>query len=1682
MATSSIGGNLKAPKLSVKEFANQNQPQPTLQDFVPNFDDAAPVANVPSNINTAAYAAALSPAGTQGQQMIDSYKDALSESNTTGQSVTATQLTTQARQSALQANVNPLLDILSNPNIDDATKRKAVETTYDANHYIYSPQNMLSTKALSQPLNGSPNHETDSIRYDMAGITSEINQNKDDIQKIYNSAASQSQPDLQQHIFDMGMNLLPFTKQYMMAKIRADSSGAPVQAFVKTFLGGVGTSTEALKEQIASLPVDQQAGAAQAMADIINKHSSIVVSTPDDEARRQNLQNILGGQGYSDKQEIADNVGSWMDLTMLGGPAMKGAKMIAGAARDVKGAVNAASTLNDSRAFFDQFEENYAKTKAANTPSDVSAPNIESGVVPTPPYTTTNKNSLGQFYRSRETQFYDSSNGIPYQKLPPQTVLSSAIRDSVRSQVQPVSIIQNLKDVNPDMARGAFESINLDASEEAAKALAGTDRSDAIVSTMMPEVAHTDGSVSAKVAQIDALSQTRDAVPPEVMDFLNKDGFTQYAQAEKAAGRAYKVNDFQSAIGLTPRGEMFQYIPDMSRVTDTPQGFQFAGVYGPMNSGFSDAQEALDTAKFALRNTDIDEGAMTLMRRDGDRYIPTNVDEVNKLKDSQGFLNDFLIGVNHDYRFAAQDVEAANGFQPLKVKLNFFDRKLMTSGRGGTLASSIFDRASQLDKLVVGPSVVGVDRAAGIEKAWLSHVGDMSKQWKSLEKGDQRTLLSEIQDANLNSRPYNYTSLTAKGIPQEGVDFLKNLQQTNDGLWFLKNQYFAKQLDKAGWSEFVHTGSNTNLPAKAIDLGRARKIAQVYNPATDTVDSIAKTDIDSLYNQNGHLSRLRQPIITPGGDVADHVIVENHANSTYMRKFTPNSQVLNYRPGYYGVQYKEPFHIVERVPDGSNKMVFEHSVATAKDSNAAKTLAARMNSSAPSATLADGNPRFYFRKAAEHDVDNMINAEYDVEQAQGMSSFKRRGQLLEDSTSNITTLDSAHVANPIEVLVNQVKSVSSKVVMQDTIDAQARRAIQQWGDFLPKDRFGQPVIPTDLREIKYRGGVNQDPSAVADARTSFGYINYLKHGYYNALDDGIKSLFHMSADLFGKIGLGKVEALTRGIAGKSLTNGLKSISYYAYMAFSPLHQIVLQGQQAALLSTINPRWLASIKAFSQPSYLSLRTLGMDASHDVAQSLAKTAWGSSVDAEKAYDQFVKTGLGAAVDHQNMVTGAVNDMAANMIANARNTVVSNALAVPRMLAGGARKIGFDAGEFYSSTMSWLAHRDLADKQGLNVLDDAVADTIHANSRNFTGNMNAAGALPQDKNAMAFLFQYTSNQQKMLLNMATNRSIGWQTKATLATVVTALYGAGQWHMFDSKLNSIQNPEIKDAMKFGLEGWALNKMLGFAFGGKSEIDWSSLSPINAYNFMDMLHQMITSPIGGMIANAPSTSMYFGNNPRIATAVQDALAFTHLRDDYGDNTSLLQVGHDFAMISSGYSAAMKAKYLLELKKKVSTSGKTTDEDLSKVNAIGTLLGFPTMRESELYQMQQNMMQNKKQVESDFNEFYRQANQHYADQNIQGSDLDHAQRMLTEFYRAYGSDNPTLNEMMDRKLKQDLKNGSNAIYSAILRNCQLYNKGDCMDLINQAPFQNEQDRQDLKDLVTFGNQFLPQPYDSKKDK
>src|SRR5574337_1663076 len=368
MANTVVGGNIKAPKkITLKDLNTASQDdQSTLSDIFPlNVDESAPVANLPSSVNMAAHAAVLSPDGTTADAMINSYRQALSEDTLEGQSQTATKLFQQATDSAMAANSNNLMGILADPNLSDEQKRAAANASYDRTNAMYSPQNLLSTKALSKPVGDTDNSETDNTRYSMAGVAIDMNNAKQQVQDVYNQAMTVNDPNIARKTasFLVGMFPLPL-RTYMVAKMNADQSDDPIRSFFSTFLSGKGAAIQAMKDRVLQLPPDEQVAAASKLADIINDHSNILW-VPDDSLRREVLQDTISGQGYNTPQKVTDNISSWID-TIIGAQAVKG---VVGATKAAQAAREVGATDDFFKNWKFGFDKNYDSAKASQTAS-----------------------------------------------------------------------------------------------------------------------------------------------------------------------------------------------------------------------------------------------------------------------------------------------------------------------------------------------------------------------------------------------------------------------------------------------------------------------------------------------------------------------------------------------------------------------------------------------------------------------------------------------------------------------------------------------------------------------------------------------------------------------------------------------------------------------------------------------------------------------------------------------------------------------------------------------------------------------------------------------------------------------------------------------------------------------------------------------------------------------------------------------------------------------------------------------------------------------------------------------------------------------------------------------------------------------------------------------------------------
>lgn len=1235
---------------------------------------------------------------------------------------------------------------------------------------------------------------------------------------------------------------------------------------------------------------------------------------------------------------------------------------------------------------------------------------------------------------------------------------------SVKTHVQPVAIGPLYKDTNPDKAKAAYIAAMNDESGEAAQALFGASREDVVADMVLPELRNQDGTVMAKVGDPERSLRFEEDLSGEVdnMDFITRYGHDELFQAEKAQLTALQVNRFSEVAGLTARHEMFQ-------IGEHADGVNIRGVYGPPEGGFESAEAALDLAKMTFKDLGVAEQDIKLLVRKGPDYHVVEPEELDKYltKDvikggpsgASGLSlervpKDYLITVDHKYTFNPADVAQMS---EADVKYNVFDRMgvfLGTSG-AGSLQRHMMDAASNLHPVITKSASNAVDRAAGLEANLSKKISEFGEAFNKADPEMQRVMDTMIREANEHSKDFNYNEMVAAGLRENEINTLRKFREFWDEHYRLSNADAVKTLSNRGFKEMVDAGTDTKLFVKPVNKNARHQVTHAYDTSTGEIRPFKPDEIDALYEQEGLFGALHRPIHI-GDEVVEHVVVPNKPNAGYLKALTPESNVLEYRKGYYSVHYTDPYFIVKRVKTKSGQ-VYTKAIATSGSRKEAEALRLRLRDEGD---IADED---IFVRSDLKTSSEYQDHTWDIYTAGGHSSQRIRGKRLEEPDSYVDNPLKSNILDPVSSMIASARSISRRVVMRDMLDTHKRRFLQQYEEFLPKNKYGEPVFPSNVRDVIYRAEQAENGKKLADARTTFTYLKYLEDGYINAIDDSYKTILKNIADILGQKGFDRLDKAARWMAsGRGPSAMAKNTSFNLSIALNPLRQFFIQSFQSLQLVAAFPEWVASGTAVPQVAIITSYQLGIKPS----EYLLKGAKMTAKEAADMYAAFKKTGQIAAIDKQNLIRGALLDLAdqthlgGSKIGKAFRTVTA-----PLHIS---RKVGFDAGESVTTITSWLAHRDAAVRAGKDVSRTDVQAEIAALSRNFTYNMNAAGDMPYNQNALSLAFQFMQVPHKAALGMLTNRNISVAQKARLAAFNSLMFPlppAIVFGWFGSILP--EDPDYREIIANGVMGSMFNGLLSRSFGEDVTIDWSGLAPTDQYGLYEFVHSLFTLDVGAIVAATPSGSLLFGNNPRITNFVKNTARYFNLIDDYEDPTTFGQVAKSFAEMSSGYSNFMKGFYALEYEKKYMTIN-NPNSNIPTPQAIAMIFGFNSIEDARRRYVDKEMWQKSNEFKADVTKTFNDAYKHVVSANPNGDAAELATKISSEAWRVYGNDNIEAKKIIDMQLKKKLADKDASFYQHAIQQSGMYeDTRDIENLIKAAPYKDEEARKQLLDTIQF---------------
>lgn len=1551
---------------TLDQFSSQRQA--SLESFQTQ-GSSVPVSNPASNKNIAAFTAAVSG---DPESVESAYLNISGDLDVYGESEMGETLQRRAKEFSYDAERSALVSILTDPSISDEQKREASAQFLDQSTAAFtenfSVDRIVAETSLAES-SGIETVEAEDVRVSFASAIDEVEEYRRWQQSVINQEAATNDPSLRSTIVDVIDIMLPFAEAGQVSRIRRKMEDGDLTGALRdtVFFGSAKTS---VRDMIRSAPPEQRRVLAQAAIDIVNAESTIALPNENDMARMHQIRSFLEDGYYDDIDKWVDNIVGVLDVVALGG-------IVRGATRGVRGA-RTAPNAGMAGDFI-----------PAEGPSPSGAPQIQRGI-------------------TIEGEATDVTNR------------------RIETTVQPVTLSQTYKNTNPGKARAAHQAAYRDETGEAAQALYGTSRTDAVANDLVGQIGSPTGRVRSKVSRPDAEYIASITPSPEVMNTVRADGGLHYWRQEKEYFDARVTNDFHNAFGLTARPEMFKYNRDGTTASVN-------ATYGPMDSGWANAQDAVDLTAFNLRHYGVTEDQITVLMRQGDDYVPTKVEDV-----PEG-ATDFLVQVQTNVRMSADKIE---NFEEADVLRNFFDRFAQFSGESqGSLQRHLLDAHSMLHPNITLGANVAVDKANALEKSLLENLEPFTDIYTKLPKDRQQLVENIIKEANYNSRQPNFTELLAQGYSREEVQALREWKEFWDTQWWLENSDLRRTLSNRGYMMLENGQTGTRVYARPLSRNRAPQSARVYNDRTGEIVTMSRDEITKLYEDGGTLAQMRQPMRVQDEGV-ELILSEEKAGSSYLRAFNEDDAILNYREGYYQVSYTAPKFIDKIVKDSRGNELYRQAVGTAGNTRDAALMSKRMNAT-------DGG-EYVVRESREKmrmDGDDYWN----LQLASGRSAQRVRGERLESATSiNNTAVDHDFVLEPAQAAVNAARSISRRVRMRDYLETTKARFMQQYGEMLPRDQYGRPQYPGSITQIQKKTGTQRDKD-VADARTTYEYIDSLENGYINSIDDAYKSLMRGIADIAGRSGLAKGEEAFHYLAdSRGPMQFGRNTAFTLYLALNPLRQAIVQGHQAVQLVANFPRYAVGRMPGDVSLLMQMKTSNyIKGQPQVNDLFLKSTGRTEEEARFMLRSFDESGLSASIDKQNLVKGSLTELVEY------SKYTGNAAGLVLKPVEWSRKIGFDAGENFNMMTAWLAHynKRLEDTgKTYKQLNSEDLDWVTAQARSYTYNMNVAGEMPYNQNWMGAMMQFMQVPHKALTQMLTDRTLSRGEKLRLIGFNTAMYGVApasvMYPWLENKLP--EDGEFREMVLQGLESYTLNKFLTLTTGNETNLDYSGLAAADMTALWDLVGSMITTDIGTILAESPSGALFFGNNPRLTNFFKTVARYGNFVDDVQDPVTMKRIAIEASSLSSGMSNFWKARYIMKAGQKINSSGDVIVQDANATTAIAAMFGFQTRQEANQYFLSQKVYEETTEFRDDVRNYWRELTRHLTQEGVDKQSQEWTLRVITDMQRAWEG-SPAAQDIILQEMQKGLEQGDDRLFRSIMNLIPLMDNEDVRQLARTMP-------------------------------
>lgn len=1615
------------------------QSSPVLDDLITTTPLPADVPPTSAIKNTAATTALL-----QGNtdSAIDTYHSLVQEGHEGGNQILST-LTQQNATKQSSKDLSTLTTQLADPSVSFEQKQAALKG-FKTSDFLKDRAVQLQSNMLSAPSKGET-LDAEQARLSVSDQLTEMYNSRSVIQGMVNNAIAQF-PDrtILGAFGDAFASTLPFNQQIVTSKIqRAINPNANIIDTFRTYLTPGKTQADIIA-QLNNLPTDQKIAYAGQLIDAIKNNSSLIFGSDNQENAYQFLTQLSNG-GVDGLDQFGTNAMAALDLLGAGGIVRAGAEGVEAAGRAIKGAKATQQTRVEPGSFnLQQVPGGKAEPRMEGTKVPVTQPKTVpsvlggSGVAPNPaapnvgplltpkgPATAVPENAKSVLDEARNLTGSTSGatpallGGSGRNLTQVETKQVPALlraQNKVETELavvrkHPASPGELANHTNPEQARNMNDiATRPDADPEIAQAFYNNSPDQVYLNYHAGQVSEVGRGVDTIPSDIDQVARQASQPTDAREAFMVYDNLgDRYTDAERATALSHNQNYFDNATGISPVDGMAGHGVSLDGGT-----LHVNTVYESPQGSWNKAQDAWETVQYALRQEGIGAENMELLRKEGNQHVP--VEYSPDLPDG-----DYKIRINLTRNLDNFDVTR---WDHLDVKNNYFDRiPQLVSTDKGSLSSYMLDAAGQLHPTITGAAVNVDYQSAKLDKILIEHLKESSDIFKSLPTDRYAKVRGYLIEANEKRIDYDVTDLMARGFNADEIKGIRKWRDYWDVHYDLENQDLVHSMRNRG-IQVVDNGQ-TKLFAKPVPKSTNPNL--FFDVNTQQVRGFGAGEKDLLYSNGGTMAELVRPITINGTQIT-HIVVPNTPQA-YLRGLRDTDEVLNRLKGYFQKTYKSP-KFVDKVQLNANGVVtHRETVAVAGDIPTAELFRRRMSAGSTDNYVVRGDVRALTSDLAEA---------WDLNAASGRISQRHRGQALVDA-SGTNTLGTTFLADPMDSAVRAANSISNRAVSRPMIEATKERFMQQYGHLVPLEN-GRPRFPRTIDEIGSHG--EESTSAIADARTTFMYIQKLEHGFANAMDNATKAWLNQLSDVIGNAGWGTGERVLRAAADSGPQALARKAASNLYITANPLRQWVIQSWQAVRMLSYNP--MGSVTG-------SIAKLSGD------WLIAKTgATGFGYKPNTKFLKFVEdSGLLESVDRHTLVNSSMQYIAdfGNKFARAKNI----GLAPVRAL----RRVGFDVGEGANRLGHLAAVFDRYERlaaggnKAFDLTQGAVKAKAFSEASALMGDMTRAGEMPYTASTAGAIFQFLQAPHKILTQSFNRRLDPW-TRVRLAVGDAAMFGVAPagviagWLGLDKLTNG--NTELMDYLDNGLVAMAFNHTINEFWPDSGKVDFSSLDPRG----LDGIYKILGGLAGQynmaeVIRNSPAGGLLTGN--RVSTATRSIARFFNPNPEYDSNnpTTFLGMMNDIAALTSGWSNAQKAKLIVETQRRASQFGDQIDQKATTPQAIAQLFGFGSYTQKELFELSQQNQKVNKAYEDDVRNKYKEIKQYYTEKFKNGdADPDWISGVTGAALNIY-KDQPRALEIINKQMKYDLEQGDTGLVKQIIQRCGIPEPGAIHDTIDRAP-------------------------------